>query len=151
MENSFYHLAEIEISYKPQFKAALRPQIDSSKIAYDVILSNWNEDKIELLEEFKILLLNRRNRVLGIVNISQGGISGTIADAKVIFAIALKTCASGIIVSHNHPSGEVDPSEQDLRLTKRLAEAGEILDIKLLDHLIVSTDHYYSFKDEGRL
>lgn len=97
------------------------------------------------------MLLNRRNRVLGIVNISQGGISGTIADAKVIFAIALKTCASGIIVSHNHPSGEVDPSEQDLRLTKRLAEAGEILDIKLLDHLIVSTDPYYSFKDEGRL
>ncbi|GAA3971340.1 hypothetical protein GCM10022246_24780 [Pedobacter ginsengiterrae] len=75
MENSFYQLAEIEISYKPKFKSALRPQIDSSKLAYQVILDNWNQDKIELLEEFKILLLNRRNRVLGIVNISQGGIS----------------------------------------------------------------------------
>jgi len=149
MENSFYQLAEIEISYKPKFKSALRPQIDSSNLAYQIMLDNWNQDKIELLEEFKILLLNRRNRVLGIVNISQGGISATIVDVKVIFAIALKACASNIILYHNHPSGETDPSEADVKLTKRLLEVGELLDIKILDHLIVSNDKYFSFRDEG--
>lgn len=146
-----YQLAEIEISYKPQFKSSERPQIDSSNLAYRLILDNWNGRKIELLEEFKIVLLNRRNRVLGIVNISQGGISETIADVKIIFAIALKACASGMILSHNHPSGETGPSEADIRLTKRLAEAGELLDIKIFDHLIVSNDGYYSFRDEGLL
>ena len=149
MENSFYHLAEIEISYKPKFKSSERPQINSSELAYQIILNSWNQNKIELLEEFKIVLLNRRNRVLGIVNISQGGISGTIADVKVIFAIALKACASYIILFHNHPSGETDPSEEDLRLTKRLIEAGKLLDVNILDHLIVSKERYYSFKDEG--
>jgi DNA repair protein RadC len=112
MENSFYQLAEIEISYRPKFKAADRPQIDSSQKAYHLLLDNWNKDRIELLEEFKIILLNRRNRVLGIVNISQGGIAGTMADPKIIFAIALKACASGIILSHSHPSGEASPSEK---------------------------------------
>lgn len=83
------------------------------------------------------------------VNISQGGLSGTVADVKVIFAIALKACASGIVLSHNHPSGETEPSEDDIKLTHKLFEAGELLDIKILDHLIISSDGYYSFKDEG--
>lgn len=149
MENTFYQLAEIEISYKPKFKSALRPQIDSSDLAYQIVLDNWNQDKIELLEEFKILLLNRRNRVLGIANISQGGISATIVDVKVIFATALKACASNIILYHNHPSGETDPSDADVKLTKRLLEVGQLLDIKILDHLIISNNQYFSFKDEG--
>ncbi|KQS36833.1 JAB domain-containing protein [Pedobacter sp. Leaf194] len=149
MENALYQLAEIEISYKPKFKASQRPEIDCSLRAYHVLLSNWNLDRIELLEEFKILLLNRRNEVLGMVNISQGGISGTVADAKIIFAIALKACASGIILSHNHPSGESDASEADIALTRRLVEVGKLLEIKLLDHIIVCPDTYLSFKDEG--
>lgn len=149
MENSFYQLAEIEISYRPKFKSSERPQINSSELAYQIIINSWNQNKIELLEEFKIVLLNRRNRVLGVVNISQDGISGTIADVKVIFAIALKACASYIILFHNHPSGETDPSEEDLRLTKRLIEAGKLLDVNILDHLIVCKERYYSFKDEG--
>jgi len=82
MENSLYQLAEIEISYRPKFTSIERPQIDSSNKAYRALINNWNQDKIDLIEEFKIILLNRRNRVLGIVNISQGGISGTIADQK---------------------------------------------------------------------
>ncbi|RZK67101.1 MAG: hypothetical protein EOO95_03910 [Pedobacter sp.] len=90
MEKTAYQLAEIEISYKPAFKAANRPQIDCAGSAYKIMLENWSKDSIELLEEFKVLLLNRRNRVMGIVNLSQGGPSGTIADAKIIFAIALK-------------------------------------------------------------
>ncbi|RZK35801.1 MAG: DNA repair protein [Pedobacter sp.] len=151
MENSFYQLAEIEISYKPKFKPVERPQIDSANRAYQVLISNWDLNKIELVEEFKIILLNRRNRVLGIVNISQGGMSGTIADPKIIFAVALKACASGIILSHSHPSGESSPSEADIKLTKKLAEAGKLLDLQILDHIIVCSDGYYSFMDEGMI
>jgi len=149
MEKTAYQLAEIEISYKPAFKAANRPQIDCAGSAYQIMLENWSEDRIELLEEFKVLLLNRRNRVLGIVNLSQGGLSGTIADAKVIFAIALKACASSILLSHNHPSGEASPSQADISLTKRLVEAGKLLDIQVLDHIILCRDSYFSFKDEN--
>ncbi|WP_369800131.1 RadC family protein [Pedobacter sp. Leaf216] len=104
---------------------------------------------MELLEEFKIILLNRSNKVLGFVNISQGGISGTIADPKIIFAIALKACASSIILSHNHPSGEIYPSDADIKLTRRLVEIGNLLDLQVLDHIIISSEAYYSFKDEG--
>lgn len=100
MENSLFNVAETEISYKPKFKTVQRPQIDSANNAYSLLINNWDLNKIELVEEFKIMLLNRRNRVLGIVSISQGGMSGTIADPKVIFAVALKACASGIILSH---------------------------------------------------
>lgn len=149
MENTIYQLAEIEISYRPKFKASERPQIDSSAKAYQILLQNWNQDKIELVEEFKIILLNRRNRVLGMVNISQGGMAGTVADPKIIFAVALKACASGIILSHSHPSGESSPSEADIKLTKKLAEVGALLDIRVFDHIIVCTDGFFSFLDEG--
>jgi DNA repair protein RadC len=151
MENVNYQVAEIEISYRPKFKPAERPQIDSSNKAFRALITNWNEDKIDLVEEFKIILLNRRNRVLGIVNISQGGISGTIADPKIIFAVALKACASGIILSHNHPSGETAPSEADIKLTKKLSEVGALLDINVFDHIILCSDGYFSFLDEGIL
>lgn len=106
-------------------------------------------NRIELLEEFKILLVNRRIRVLGVVDISQGGLSGTVADPKVIFAAALKSCASVIILAHNHPSGELDPSREDIAITKKLKAGAELLDLKVLDHLIISKDTYYSFADEG--
>ncbi|WP_316795060.1 JAB domain-containing protein [Pedobacter agri] len=151
MENSLFNLAEIEISYKPKFKPVERPQVDSANKAYSLLINNWDLNKIELVEEFKIILLNRRNRVLGIVNISQGGMSGTIADPKIIFAVALKACASGIILSHSHPSGESSPSEADIRLTRKLAEAGKLLDLQILDHIIVCSNGYYSFMDEGML
>jgi len=151
MENTFYQLAEIEISYRPKFKANERPQIDSASKAYEILLGNWNQDKIALIEEFKIILLNRRNRVLGMVNISQGGMAGTIADPKIIFAVALKACASGIILSHSHPSGESSPSESDISLTRKLVEVGNLLDIRVLDHIIVCEDRYFSFLDEGML
>ena len=151
MENTFYQLAEIEIRYRPKFKANERPQIDSASKAYEILLGNWNQDKIALIEEFKIILLNRRNRVLGMVNISQGGMAGTIADPKIIFAVALKACASGIILSHSHPSGESSPSESDISLTRKLVEVGNLLDIRVLDHIIVCEDRYFSFLDEGML
>jgi DNA repair protein RadC len=89
--------------------------------------------------------------VLGVVDISQGGLSGTVADPKVIFAAALKSCASGIVLAHNHPSGELDPSREDIALTNKIKAGAELLDLKVLDHLIISKDSYYSFADEGMM
>lgn len=149
MEKTTYQVAEIEISYKPQFKASERPKIDSSNKAFHVLCSNWSEDKIEFLEEFKIILLNRANHVLGMVNISQGGLAGTYRDPKIVFSIALKANSSGIILSHNHPSGHCLPSHADIELTKRMVEIGVLLELPVLDHVIICPDHYYSFKDEG--
>jgi len=149
MENLSFKVAEIEISYRPAFKLAELPQVTSSLKAYQVLMDRWDDGRLELLEEFKVILLNRRARVLGIVNISQGGLSGTVADPKVIFAVALKACASGMILAHNHPSGELSPSDADLALTNKLRSGGDILGIDVHDHLIVSRYGYYSFGDEG--
>lgn len=149
MVQKTFKVAEVEISYTPDYKVSGRPQISRSEDAYQILIQQWNVGKIELLEEFKILLLNRRNRVLGIVEISQGGLSSAIADPKVIFATALKCCASGIILCHNHPSGELDPSREDIALTNKLKGGAELLDLKILDHLIITGDNFYSFADEG--
>ena len=149
MEKTTYQAAEIEISYKPKFKASERPKIDSSNKAFNVLCSNWSDDKIEFLEEFKIILLNRANHVLGIVDISQGGLAGTYVDPKIIFSIALKANSSGIILSHNHPSGQCQPSQADVELTNRMVQIGALLELPILDHIIICPDRYYSFKDEG--
>ncbi|MCX2429561.1 JAB domain-containing protein [Pedobacter sp. GR22-10] len=149
MEKTTYQVSEIEISYKPKFKASERPKIDSSNKAFNVLCSNWSDDKIEFLEEFKIILLNRANHVLGIVNISQGGLAGTYVDPKIIFSIALKANSSGIILSHNHPSGQCQPSQADVELTNRMVQIGALLELPILDHIIICPDRYYSFKDEG--
>jgi DNA repair protein RadC len=102
-------------------------------------------------EEFWILLLNRANRVLGKRPISKGGISGTIVDPKIIFREAIEAKASGLILCHNHPSGNLKPSEADIDLTKRIKEAGRNLEIVILDHLIIGGASFYSFADEGIL
>ena len=95
------------------------------------------------------MLLNRANRVIGISDISSGGVAGTVADPKVIFVIALKANASSIILTHNHPSGNLNLSQQDISLTNRLKQAGEFLQIDVLDHMIITRDGYYSFADQG--
>jgi DNA repair protein RadC len=100
-------------------------------------------------EEFWILLLNRANRVIRKMQISQGGVAGTVADPKIIFKFALEELASGVILAHNHPSGNLNASQADLDLTKKLKEAGKLLDIQVLDHLIVAGQKYFSFADEG--
>lgn len=106
---------------------------------------------MEIREEFNILLLNRANHVLGWFNVSVGGTSGTLIDPKLIFSVALKCNACGIILCHNHPSGNLTPSESDLNLTKKLNSGGKLLEINILDHLILTTDSFYSFADEGML
>jgi DNA repair protein RadC len=146
-----YEVSEIELVYRSKVKASARPQITSSKTSYDVLLKVWDENKIEFVEQFRVLLLNKANKVLGVYQVSTGGISGTVADPRVVFAAALKANACAIIISHNHPSGNLKPSRQDEDLTLKMKHAGEFLDIKVLDHIIVTSEAYYSFADEGIL
>ena len=148
-QNSLFMISEIRVSYQPKFKASERPRITESVHAYNILFNNWDQGRIELNEQFCILLLNRSNNVIGMTEISSGGFAGTLVDPKLIFAIALKSCASGIILCHNHPSGNLKPSESDLILTRRLIEAGKLLDLAILDHIILSSRNYLSFKDEG--
>ena len=109
-------------------------------------------DIIEFVEEFRLLLLNRSNAVLGIIEISKGGISGTVTDIRLIFQAAIKGNASGIICAHNHPSGNLSPSESDIKITQKIKEAGNLMDIQLLDHLIItSEDEYFSMADNGHI
>ncbi len=123
-----------------------KTKVTGSKDVYDLI-------KADLLdishEEFWILLLNRANRVIKKAQVSQGGVAGTVADPKIIFKLALDELASGIILAHNHPSGNLTASQADLDLTKKLKDAGKLLDIQVLDHLIVAGQKYFSFADEG--
>lgn len=102
-------------------------------------------------EEFWIILLNRANAVLGVQQVSTGGSAGTVVDAKHVFKIALDARASGLVAVHNHPSGSLQPSQADIDLTKRLSKAGQLLDLSLLDHLIISERGYYSFMDAGMM
>jgi len=102
-------------------------------------------------EQFWMLLLNRGNRLMRKIPISEGGISGTVVDPKKIFNIVLEAHASSIIIGHNHPSGNLEPSEADNRLTKKIRDAGNLLDVALLDHIIVCDDGYYSFADQGNI
>ncbi len=130
-------------------KASQRPQVKTSKDAADLLKQIWDENKIGFVEQFKVLFLNRANKVLGIFEVSTGGVTGTVADPKLVFVAALKANACNIIISHNHPSGNLKPSLQDEQLTQKIKQAGQLLDIKLIDHIIVSSEGYYSFADEG--
>jgi DNA repair protein RadC len=142
-------VAEIQLTYKSNVKPSLRPKISGSRDAFNILKENWDEGKIEFLEQFKAMFTNRANRVLGILDVSTGGVTGTVADPRVIFAAAIKAGACGFIVAHNHPSGNLIASQSDIELTRRLKEGGKVLEIQLLDHLIVTSEGYFSFADEG--
>lgn len=148
-QSEFFNVAEVQLSYKPHFKAQERPQISTSQQAYQVLLSNWDKSLINFLEQAKMILLNRNNRVLGIVDLSKGGGSSTVMDTRVVFAIALKSTATSIILAHNHPSGNLRPSSDDVRITKKLKEAAKLLDIELHDHLIITENNYLSMAEEA--
>lgn len=150
-QKELFKVAEVQLSYKPHFKAQERPQISSSKQAYDILLSNWDKNLINYIEQAKMILLNRNNRVLGIVDLSTGGGGSTVMDVRVIFATALKATATSLIVAHNHPSGNLRPSSEDIRLTEKLKQAGKLLEIEVHDHLIVSENGYCSMAEEGMM
>ncbi len=149
--SGLFEVSEIELVYKSRVKASERPHITSSKSAYEILLKAWDEKKIEFLEQFKVLFTSRANKVLGVYEVSSGGITGTVADPRLIFVAALKVNSCSLVLSHNHPSSNLKPSRQDEELTAKIKQAGEFLDIKILDHLIVTNEAYYSFADEGIL
>lgn len=142
-------IAEVELIYKSKVKASERLKVTTSKDAADILTRAWDENKIDFIEQFKVLFLNRSNKVLGIFDVSSGGVTGTVADPRVIFAAALKANATAIVISHNHPSGNLHPSKDDEELTQKIKQGGQLLDIRLLDHIIVTREGYYSFADEG--
>ncbi|MGG5577766.1 JAB domain-containing protein [Myroides sp. C15-4] len=151
LNNNWLVASEIELIYKSKVKVSERPRIDSSYSAFEVALKAWDENKIELLEQFNVLMLSNNNRVLGVLEISSGGITGTVVDLRLIFAALLKAKATAFILVHNHPSGKLQPSDADRQITQKIKQASQILDIALLDHLIITSESYYSFADEGVL
>jgi len=142
-------MAALELGRRRRSAEAVQlVKVTSSKTVAEVftpLLSDLNH------EEFWVLLLNRANNIIGKHQISKGGLAGTVVDSKVIFKLALDASASSIIMCHNHPSRNHKPRNADLSLTKRIVEAGKVLDISVLDHLIIAGELYYSFADEGKM
>lgn len=142
-------ISEVKLVYSRKVRANDRPQVSQSHDAYLLFCENWDDLTINLNEQFKVMLLDRNNRCMGISTVSTGGVSGTVVDPKLIFALALKGRACNLIVAHNHPSGNLSPSDQDFQITKRLCDVGKCLDLEVLDHLILTDESYYSMAVEG--
>ena len=143
---------EISIRYQGNFKISQAPKITSSLRATELLFEAWNKDQIGLQECFKIMLLNNANKVKGVYEVSSGGITGTMVDLRIVFAVVLKSLTTAVILAHNHPSGTLIPSEADKKLTAKIKNAAMLFDVKVLDHLIISPDgDYFSFADEGFL
>jgi DNA repair protein RadC len=144
-------VAEVELVYHSKVKAADRPKVITSNDAFRILLDHWNKETIELLEEFKVMLLNHRLALLGIYELSKGGLAATFVDPRLIYAAALKAAATSIILAHNHPSGELWPSHADEELTRKIVAGCNLLGIKVNEHLIITPDKYFSFANEGLL
>ncbi|MDD2570754.1 MAG: JAB domain-containing protein [Candidatus Cloacimonetes bacterium] len=144
-----FNLAEITVNYSTKVKAADRPRVSCSRDAEQLLRKVF--PSLEHVEYFYIICLNRANQVLGFHQVSKGGISGTVTDVRVIFQVAIKSCSSGLILAHNHPSGNLQPSEVDLKITRKIKEAGALLDVSVLDHIIIADEGYLSMADENQV
>lgn len=143
-------VAEVQLAYKPKIKE--RRKLIGSADSYGFLIQKcYNPNTISHHEEFKCVFLNNRLQMLGWSTISSGGISETIVDIRLILQYAILMNASCILCSHNHPSGSVKPSRDDDRLTERLKKACDVMNIKLLDHIIVTEDSFFSYSDEGKV
>jgi len=143
-----HSIAEIKINYIPK-KLKSGTKISNSDKAYEVLLEHWDKGTLEFIEEFKILLLNNSNQPLGVYTLSRGGITFTLVDLRVLFAVILKSAATGFITAHNHPSGNLKPSHQDKTLHEKIKKIANFHDINYLDNLIITANGKYSFQDEG--
>lgn len=141
----------LSVKYSEDVKQSEMIKIKSSLEASEVLRKCFNQDTFFMQEQFIILMLNQSSKVLGYYPLSTGGLTATVVDLRLIFSTAIKTFATGIIISHNHPSGNLTPSEADKNITKKIKAAGELLDIKLMDHIILTDEQYFSFADEGIL
>lgn len=144
------NVAEITVKYDRKIKNSEREKITSSQKAFE-ILAPFYEDLIDYKELSYMILLNRSNRVIGVHKLSEGGKCGTIVDVRIVFQMALLAGSCAIILSHNHPSGELRGSNSDDTLTKKIKEAGKLLEIDLLDHVILTSEGYYSYADNGKI
>lgn len=144
----YYRVSEIQLSYVSKIKASDRPKVVCSDDSHRIFRQHWNDSKLDFIEQSKILLLNRANRVLGIYELSTGCTVRTIIDPRMVFMAALKANATSIILTHNHPSENLEPSHCDRETTEQIKKAGEVLNISMLDHIILSRTGYYSFADE---
>lgn len=143
-------LQEVKLAYKPKIKSADTIKISSSDTAALYFRGIWSDD-IEHIENMFMLILNRANKVLGYYHVSKGGIAGTVVDVRIMMQTAILMNASAIILAHNHPSGNLTPSSEDKILTEKVKNAATLFDIKVIDHVILSSDSYYSFSDSGLL
>lgn len=148
---SLHVLPHIRVSFDPQRDADHVAYISSSTDVYALCQEIWNFDTINLFEEFKVFFLDRRNGVIGYRDLSRGDTTGTVVNIKLIFAIAVGCNASSFILVHNHPSGNLRPSQRDIDMTTRVQRGAEYMELRLLDHLIVMDSGYFSFMDEGVL
>ena len=139
---------EIKIRYNKSRKTFLG-KVANSKDAFEFLKKVFDRRTLQLQESFVVVYLNRANQILGYYKHSIGGITGTVADPRIIFATAVASASSGIILSHNHPSGNLTASQADIEITRKLKEGGKLLEVQLLDHLIVTKTGYLSFADEG--
>ncbi len=143
---------EIKVSYRERITAPFWHSIKSSADIAELLHENWDGNTIGLHESFKVVLLNNNNKVKGIYQLSKGGITGTLVDLRILFAVVIKTLSVGIILAHNHPSGTLEPSSPDRDITQKIKKAAALFDIKLLDHIIIVPDGgYYSFADNDLL
>ena len=146
---TLFAVTEVELIYRNKINPADRIKITSPQSAYDAFISAWDLNKIDMIEQFYVLFVDRASHCLGISNLFTGGISSCVVDPKIIFASALKANASGIFMAHNHPSRNLQPSRADEFITKKIIAGGNILEISVFDHLIVNPNTYYSFAEEG--
>lgn len=144
-------IPKITLAYTPKVKLSLLPTVHQSSDAYRLFMHCWDKGQIHYVEEFKVMLLNRSSRVLGICTLTRGTAFATLIDIRNLFACALLANACSVICCHNHPSGSLEPSRTDKEISRKLQEGGKFLDIQVIDHLIISPEGYYSFGDEGIL
>lgn len=142
---------QIKLSYRNNVLPEKRLKITGTEKAYEILLSCWDRNRIELVEEVKMMVLDRRHHCLGVYALSTGGVSECIIDLKIVFSTALLARSSTIILTHNHPSGNLEPSFADKLITNKVAEGARMLDMTLMDHMIVTPHHYYSFAENGLL
>ncbi len=144
-------VAEVGLVYKTTVKASQRTKVCSTREAEKVFRRHWNQDTLELQEEMKVLYLNRTNHVLGIYPLSAGGINATLVDPRLVMMAGIRLGASYMILCHNHPSGNLKPSLEDKKLTYQIKAGAALLDMKLVDHIILTQEGYYSFSEEEAL
>ena len=143
-----HSVCELKVSYMPKYKEVLK--VTSSRIAFEYLVQLYPLETIQLKEQFVVLYLNNRKRIIGAYKLSEGGQQATVVDIKIVLGVALKIAASGIILSHNHPSGETQPSKPDIDCSLRIKDACNLLDLKLVDHIILGSPvTYLSMRDEG--